>query len=70
MAPGRYPKMGAHGTLSYVAGGTGIVPAIPVEAVDTTAAGDAFNGGFATGLMLGETPLESAKFAAAVAASP
>jgi ribokinase len=35
--------------------------------VDTTAAGDAFNGGFATGLMLGKTALESARFAAAVA---
>jgi ribokinase len=38
-----------------------------VKALDTTAAGDAFNGGFATGLMLGKSPLESARFAAAVA---
>ena len=32
------------------------------------AAGDAFNAGFATALMLGKSPLESAAFAAAVAA--
>jgi ribokinase len=44
------------------------IPAFQVEAVDTTAAGDAFNGSFATGLMLGKTPIESAQFASAVAA--
>ncbi len=43
------------------------VPAFQVKAVDTTAAGDAFNGGFATGLMLGKTVRESARFASAVA---
>jgi ribokinase len=43
------------------------IAAFPVTAVDTTAAGDAFNGGFATGLMLGKTPLESARFGCAVA---
>jgi ribokinase len=36
--------------------------------VDSTAAGDAFNGAFATGLMLGYGPAESAGFAAAAAA--
>jgi ribokinase len=62
-------KMGAHGT--YLASKEGIgslVPAFPVNAIDTTAAGDAFNAGFATGLMLGKSPLDSAAFAAAVAA--
>jgi ribokinase len=44
-----------------------LIPAFKVRAVDTTAAGDAFNGGFATGLMLGKTPAESARFASAVA---
>jgi ribokinase len=39
-----------------------------VEAVDTTAAGDAFNGGFAYGLTHGMSPVESARFACAVAA--
>ena len=61
-------KLGPRG--AYVASrmepGT-FVPAFAVKAVDTTAAGDAFNGGFATGLMLGKSPVESARFAAAVA---
>jgi len=39
-----------------------------VMAVDTTAAGDAFNGGFAYGLTHGMSPVESAQFACAVAA--
>jgi ribokinase len=43
------------------------LPAFNVNAVDTTAAGDAFNGGFAVGLMKGIKPAESARFAAAVA---
>jgi ribokinase len=62
-------KMGEHG--AYVASREGVgvsLPAFPVTAVDTTAAGDAFNGGFATGLMFGKSPLESAYFATAVAA--
>jgi ribokinase len=44
------------------------VPAFAVSAVDTTAAGDAFNGGFAVGLMRGLTVARSAVFASAVAA--
>lgn len=43
------------------------VPAFDVQAVDTTAAGDAFNGGFAVGLMKGMSVIESARFASAVA---
>jgi ribokinase len=42
--------------------------AIKVNAVDTTAAGDAFNGAFAVGLLLGKNPIESARFAIAAAA--
>jgi ribokinase len=62
-------KMGAHGTYLGSKGGIGgLVPAFSVDAIDTTAAGDAFNAGFATALMLGESPLDSAVFAAAVAA--
>jgi ribokinase len=41
--------------------------AIEVNAVDTTAAGDAFNGAFAVGLLLGKTAVESARFAIAAA---
>jgi ribokinase len=44
------------------------VPAFSVDAVDTTAAGDAFNGGFAVGLMRGSTVARSAVLASAVAA--
>lgn len=62
-------KMGAQGVYLASRGGLGeSLPAFPVKAIDTTAAGDAFNGGFATGLMLGKPPVESACFAAAVAA--
>lgn len=39
-----------------------------VKAVDTTAAGDAFNGGFAYGLTRGRDPLSATRFANAVAA--
>jgi ribokinase len=42
------------------------LPAFDVRAIDTTAAGDAFNGGFAVGLMKGRSVLESTRFAAAV----
>jgi len=45
-----------------------LIPAFAVTAVDSTAAGDAFNGSFAAGLMLGRSPLDSAIFAAAAAA--
>jgi ribokinase len=62
-------KMGAHGTyLASQVGVGSLVPAFSVNAIDTTAAGDAFNAGFATGLMRGKSPLDSAAFAAAVAA--
>lgn len=62
-------KMGEQGVFLADQGHAGtLIPAFAVRAVDTTAAGDAFNGGFATGLMLGMDPLESARFASAVAA--
>jgi ribokinase len=61
-------KMGEQGVFlaSREIEGT-LIPAFKLRAVDTTAAGDAFNGGFATGLMLGKSPAESARFASAVA---
>lgn len=62
-------KMGSRG--AYVATKDGIrkqIEAFEVKAIDTTAAGDAFNGAFAVGLMMGKTPMESAQFATAASA--
>ena len=62
-------KMGADGAAVATPDvGMQLVPAMRVEAVDSTAAGDAFNGGFAVGLMRGMSPADSARFASAVAA--
>jgi ribokinase len=61
-------KMGARGAYLATDGIEEQLDAIAVKAVDTTAAGDAFNGAFAVGLLLGRTPKESARFAAAAAA--
>ena len=44
------------------------VPARKVAVLDTTAAGDAFNGAFAVALSEGKAPLEAVKFASAAAA--
>jgi len=62
-------KMGSRGAnLATKDGERHHVNPFSVDAVDTTAAGDAFNGAFAVGLMLGKSPVESAQFAAAAAA--
>jgi ribokinase len=62
-------KRGAEGAYVAVAGGRAEwVGAFPVQAVDTVAAGDCFNGAFAVGLMEGRDPWEAARFAAAAAA--
>lgn len=62
-------KLGAHGCLIAERGRPRqTVPAFPIEAVDSTAAGDAFNAAFAVGLLRGESPSGSARFACAVAA--
>lgn len=62
-------KLGARG--AYVANGDApgeTIDPYAVDAIDTTAAGDCFNGAFATALCTGKTPAESAKYAAAAAA--
>jgi ribokinase len=62
-------KMGAQG--AFLACGSGLremAPAFAVKAVDTTAAGDAFNAGFAVSLLKGNSPRDAARYAAAVAA--
>lgn len=62
-------KLGSRGCLIAEAGRPELrVPAFSVTAVDTTAAGDAFNAGFAVALMRGFEVSIAAKFASAVAA--
>jgi len=68
-AKGVLLKLGSRG--AYIATRSGVAELLgsfTVKAVDTTAAGDAFNGAFATGLMMDLPPIESARFAAAAAA--
>jgi ribokinase len=60
-------KLGGRGCLVAYGGKMEFVPAYKVAAVDTTAAGDAFNGAFAVGLMRGQSQREAAAFACAVA---
>lgn len=52
--------LGAEGALCADPGGWTRVPAFKVNAIDTTAAGDAFNGGLAVALARGELTLEKA----------
>jgi ribokinase len=62
-------KMGARG--AFLASGDTtreLLPAFKVQAVDSTAAGDAFNGGFAVRLMQGKAIGDALRFASAVAA--
>jgi ribokinase len=62
-------KMGCQG--AYIAGEDTIETMIPpfrVQAIDSTAAGDAFNAGLAVALLRGEDPIGAARFASAVAA--
>ncbi len=62
-------KMGARGALIASADGLRkIAPAIPVQVVDSTAAGDAFNGGVAMALMQGKTLEQAVEYGIAVSA--
>lgn len=60
--------LGAEGAVAVSPVGTRLVPAYPVEAVDTTGAGDAFNGALAVALAEGQPLLEAVAFANAAAA--
>ncbi|MES2393128.1 MAG: ribokinase [Acidobacteriota bacterium] len=61
-------KLGSDGVLLATADGVlEKIPAYDMQAVDTTAAGDAFNGAFAMAVMRGQSPVESARFAVAAA---
>jgi ribokinase len=62
-------KLGAQGV--FLAGRDCVaqrVPAFEVNAVDSTAAGDCFNGAFAVALTRRQKPAEAARYAAAAAA--
>jgi ribokinase len=62
-------KLGERGAFVAERNGNRVfVPTYNVSAVDSTAAGDAFNGAFAVGLVSGKSPEQSARYAAAVAA--
>ena len=61
-------KLGKHGVLCASDEETFHIPAFPVQAVDTVAAGDAFNGGLATALYEGKAWPAAIAWAAATAA--
>ncbi len=62
-------KMGDRGVYAATAQGMGVmIPPFKVKAVDSTGAGDAFNGGLAVALMRGLDFATAARFASAVAA--
>ena len=62
-------KLGERGAYLALEDGTRVlVPAFKVHAVDTTAAGDCFNGAFAVALAKGADPFAAARFAAAASA--
>jgi ribokinase len=60
--------LGAQGALACHSTSTLHFPAFPVTAVDTTAAGDAFNGALAVGLAAGGSLDQAVPLAAAAAA--
>jgi ribokinase len=60
--------LGERGALLAQRGGATHVPAFNVAPVDTTAAGDAFVGGFAVALAEGKTPVEAARWGNAAGA--
>lgn len=62
-------KMGALGVFyAQASGEKGFVPAFKVEAIDTVAAGDAFNGGLATALVEGQALATALRWGAAAGA--
>ena len=60
-------KLGAQGCLLVTAEGANVVPAPQVGVVDSTAAGDVFNGALAVALDEGATPIDACRFATAAA---
>ena len=60
--------MGSRGVAYYENGAVQVVPAFKVQPVDTTGAGDTFNGAFAVARANGKNMAESIRFANAAAA--
>ncbi|MDF2590546.1 MAG: ribokinase [Clostridia bacterium] len=60
--------LGSRGVFISSNGREEIVPSFKVDAIDTTGAGDAFNGGFLAALAEGKDVWEAARFASALAA--
>jgi ribokinase len=60
--------LGSRGAFVFESGSGELVPGFEVEAVDTTAAGDVFNGSLAVGLAEGRSLAEAVRFANAAAA--
>ncbi len=62
-------KMGSQGAYAATAQNDGVLlPPFKVQVVDSTAAGDAFNGGLPVALVRGLDSVSAARFASAVAA--
>jgi ribokinase len=62
-------KLGSHGAyFASKSGSAAQIQPFQVKALDSTGAGDAYNGAFATALISGKSPLESAIFASAASA--
>lgn len=60
--------LGSKGALYHAPGRSELVPVVSAgPVVETTGAGDAFNGGFATGLARGMDPVDAVRFGCAVA---
>jgi len=60
--------LGERGALFHSARQTELIPAVDAgPVVETTGAGDAFNGGFATALARGDDPLDAVRFGCAAA---
>ncbi len=60
--------LGARGVFASFEGVSALVPGFTVQAVDTTAAGDVFNGSLAAALVEGKSPGDALRFANAAAA--
>lgn len=61
-------KLGSRGVILVSAQDSQLVPGFPVNAIDSTGAGDCFLGAFAAALMRGESELDACRFATAAAA--